>query len=112
VLCWIEEEYGVSTKTTARMEAVSHNTVMQMLQEQLLYSHYLQWVQEFTPADYLGRAASHQWLLQKCAVNPDFLSDILFTFCLPMKQDLHETALPASIILLCGQMITPMLLCS
>jgi hypothetical protein len=45
------------------MEAVSHSTVIHMLHEQLLYSHYLQQVQELTSADYLGRAASSQWFL-------------------------------------------------
>jgi hypothetical protein len=63
----------------AAMERVSQNTGVQMLHEQLLYPYHLEWVQNLTPADYPGRAAFSQWLLTKCATNPHFLSDCLFT---------------------------------
>jgi hypothetical protein len=43
-------------------------------------------------------------------VQPTYV--LYLTFCLPVKQDLPETALPTSLILMCGQMKTPMLFCS
>jgi hypothetical protein len=63
---------------------VSQKTVVQILHEWPQYPYHLQWVQGFASDDYLGWAVfSHIFLL---------------TFYLLIKQGLHKTVLPVSII--------------
>jgi hypothetical protein len=77
MFCHMEKNPGTST-STADTKRFSQNTVVQILHEQLLDPYHLQWVQGFTCADYPGRATFRSWFLQKCAINPHFLSDISF----------------------------------
>jgi hypothetical protein len=74
----MEKDPGTSTRT-AVTESFSQNTVVQILHEQLVDPYYLQRVQVLTCVNYPGRATFRRWFLQKCAINPHFLADILFT---------------------------------
>jgi hypothetical protein len=75
--------------------------VWRVLREQLLYPYHLQRVQALTASDYPARLQFCQWLLQRCIVQPPFLSSILFTdeagFCRDGIINFHNNQLWANV---------------
>lgn len=68
-----------STRTVARDVGVSHQTVCRVLNENRLHPFHFQKVQALNPADYPLRVNFCQWVMQQCALQPDFVGDVLFT---------------------------------
>jgi hypothetical protein len=54
-------------------------TVWRVLHQQLLYPYRLQRVHGLCPADFPAREAFCQWFVHQCALNPLFVSSVLFT---------------------------------
>jgi hypothetical protein len=61
----------------------------------------MQWVQALTTADYPAHLQFCQWLLQRCIIQPPFLSPILFTdeagFCIDGIINFHNNHLQADV---------------
>jgi hypothetical protein len=75
----VEEDPGSSMRRIAAVECIGVALVWRILHEQSLYPHHIQQVQALTPPDRHARAVFCQWLLTKCAVNTQFVANILFT---------------------------------
>lgn len=75
----VEMNPQTSTRSVARDVGVAHNTVWNVLHEQLLYPYHFQKVQHLLPEDYPRRSALCQWFVDQAALTPDFSSNILFT---------------------------------
>jgi hypothetical protein len=75
----IEQDPAFSTMKIAAVENVSHMTVWRVLHRQLLYPYHLQRVQGLGPADFPAIEDFCQWLVHQCALNPFFVSSVLFT---------------------------------
>ena len=58
---------------------VSHQTVLRILKENLLYPYHIQRVQALLPHDFPPRENFCQWVLQRVAENPQFLSQVFWT---------------------------------
>lgn len=68
-----------STRKISDTLNVSHVTVWKVLKEQQLHPYHLQRVQALLPRDFPQRIVFSQWLLNVLALNPQFLTSILFT---------------------------------
>lgn len=68
-----------STRRIALAETLSQSTTWRILNDELLHPFHVQKVQGLLPADYHPRVNYCQWLLGKCAENPQFCSRVLFT---------------------------------
>jgi hypothetical protein len=79
ILHRIEQDPASITMRIAAVEHVSHMTVWRVLQRQLLCPYHLQIVQGLGPADFPAREAFCQWFVHQCALNPSFVSSVLFT---------------------------------
>lgn len=79
VLNKFAENPHLSCRKVSMQENVSRTTVWNILHSQLLYPYHLQRVQALQPGDNLPRLVFSQWLIDKCAHSPDFLSNIIFT---------------------------------
>ncbi|XP_026828181.1 uncharacterized protein LOC113562592 [Ooceraea biroi] len=79
ILRIVEENPGTSVRRISDAVGISTTLIWRTLHEQLLYPYHIQRVQALTPSDYQARMEFSQWLLVKCASNPNFVSRILFT---------------------------------
>jgi hypothetical protein len=79
VLEEIEGNRSLSTRRVALTEGVDHMTIWRVLKYYQLHPYHLQRVQGLGEVDFAPRIAFCNWLLHKCAINPNFPSLILFT---------------------------------
>ncbi|XP_066253696.1 uncharacterized protein, partial [Euwallacea similis] len=79
ILRRIEENPGTSTRKIVAVLNISHKVVWTVLKEQQLYPYHIQRVQALLPQDYPPRIQFSQLILQKVALDPQFLSRVLFT---------------------------------
>jgi hypothetical protein len=79
ILHHTEQDPASSTRRIEAVEHVSHMTVWRVLHRQLLYPYHLQRVQGLGPADFPAREAFCQWFVHQYALNPFFVSSVLFT---------------------------------
>jgi hypothetical protein len=79
ILHHIEHDPASSTRRIAAVVHVSHLTVWTVLHRQLLYLYHLQRVQGLGLDDFPAREAFCQWFVHQCALNPFFVSSVLFT---------------------------------
>lgn len=79
VLETVGRDPGVSVRTIAAAEGISHSIIWEILHEQLLYPYHIQRVQKLSAHDYPARRQFCEWLIQKCTENRNFPTDILFT---------------------------------
>lgn len=79
VLNEIEENPDKSTRKIANMLNISNKLVWTILRDQQLYPFHIQRVQALLPRDFPQRVAYCNWVSEKRAVFPEFLSQILFT---------------------------------
>ena len=58
---------------------VSYSSVWRIRREHDMYPFHVQRVQVLQPDDYVLRIASAQWYLGKCATDPFFPAEVLFS---------------------------------
>ena len=68
-----------STRKIASTFDVSHKTVLRILKENLLYPYHIQSVRVLLLRDFPPGEHFCQWVLQRAAENPQFLSQVLWT---------------------------------
>ncbi|GFT04312.1 uncharacterized protein TNCV_1928731 [Trichonephila clavipes] len=79
VLQHVEKNPRTSTRSVANSVEVSHCSVWRILREQDMHPFHVQRVQTQQPEDYAPRVAFAQWYLGKCATNPLFPDEVLFS---------------------------------
>lgn len=72
VLNEVDEHPETSTRKIAAAMNVSHQTVLRILKDQLLYPYHIQRVQALLPGDFPQRVAFCNWIRQKIAEVPQF----------------------------------------
>jgi hypothetical protein len=78
ILRAVERSPGTSTRRLARCHQISQRTVVRVLHDQLLCPFHVQHIQaQQPPLDYERREAFCEWLLQRDAASPPFLSRLL-----------------------------------
>jgi hypothetical protein len=80
VLQRVAQSPGTSTRRIAAQERVlSRSSVWRILHRQPMYPYHLQRVQGLSSTDFSPRVNFCQWMQQQSALNPPFVSNILFT---------------------------------
>ncbi|GFV60469.1 uncharacterized protein TNCV_3471041 [Trichonephila clavipes] len=79
VLQHVERNPRTSTRSVANSVGVSHCSVWRILREQDMHPFHVQRVQTQQLEDYAPCVALAQWYLGKCATNPLFPDEVLFS---------------------------------
>jgi hypothetical protein len=107
VLHCMEEEHVTNMRRITAIEVVSQNIVVQVLLNSYCILTIFGWFKVLPQLTILEELCSANVFLK----NVQLFHIFCLTFCSPMKQDLHETV-RASIILMCRQMKTLVLISS
>lgn len=79
ILDMVADEPSTSTRAVSRGLQISQSRTWRVLNDERLHPYHVQRVQALTQSDYPRRVEFARWFLQQNAVNPNFISTVLFT---------------------------------